>query len=75
MIQSNEHVCNKTSKCCVVNIITKADLQNKIHILFIELLIKYYATNQFIYQNSTSNIFISINYIISNIHEDNMYRM
>ena len=49
MIQSNEHVCNKTSKCCVVDIITRADLQTKIHILFIELLAKYYTTNQFIY--------------------------
>ena len=63
MIQSNRHVCNRTLKCCVVDIITRADLQNKIHILFIELLAKYYVINQFIYQNSTSNIFISINYI------------
>ena len=63
MIQSNEHVCNRTSKCCVVDTITRADLQNKIHILFIKLLAKYYTTNQFIYQSSTSNIFTSINYI------------
>ena len=63
MIQSNEHVCNRTLKCCVVDTITKADLQNKIHILFIELLAKYYMINQFIYQNSTSNIFTSISYI------------
>ena len=63
MIQSNKHVCNKTSKCHVVDTITRADLQNKIHILFIESLAKYYVINQFIYQNSTSNIFTNINYI------------
>ena len=63
MIQSNRHVCNRTSKCHVVDIITRIDLQNKIHILFIKLLAKYYVTNQFIYQNSTSNIFTNINYI------------
>ena len=63
MIQNNKHVCNKTSKCCVVDTITRADLQNKIHILFIKLLVKYYVTNQSIYQNSTSNIFTSISYI------------
>ena len=56
MIQSNEHVCNKTSKCHVVDTIIRADLQNKIHILFIKSLAKYYTTNQFIYQSSTSNI-------------------
>ena len=63
MIQSNRHVYNRTSKCCVVDIITRADLQNKIHILFIKLLAKYYVINQFIYQNLTSNIFTSISYI------------
>ena len=63
MIQSNRHVCNRTSKCHVVDTIIKADLQNKIHILFIKLLVKYYVINQFIYQSSTSNIFTSINYI------------
>ena len=63
MIQSNEHVCNRISKCHVVDIIIKTDLQNKIHILFIKSLAKYYMTNQFIYQNSTSNIFTSISYI------------
>ena len=49
MIQNNEHVCNKTSKCYVVDTITRANLQNKIHILFIKLLAKYYMTNQSIY--------------------------
>ena len=63
MIQNNRHVCNRTSKYCIVDIITRADLQNKIHILFIESLAKYYVTNQFIYQNSISNIFTSISYI------------
>jgi len=49
MFQNNEHVCNRTSKYCVVDTITRADLQNKIHILFIESLVKYYTTNQSIY--------------------------
>jgi len=49
MIQSNRHVCNRTSKCHVVDTITRTDLQNKIHILFIKSLAKYYTTNQFIY--------------------------
>jgi len=45
MIQNNRHICNKTLKYHVVNIIIKTDLQNKIYILFIKLLIKYYVTN------------------------------